>query len=129
MSCIGWRLDPRVRSKLLKRLVPAWPDVIANHMTLDMEAEPDAPLPEARQAKIVGAIDDGEGVQALVVSIAGATQRPDGGTYHITWSIDALNNRRSIQSNGVIARLGWRAFDKSVDIEIIPTRLDHIEVQ
>ena len=35
---------------------------------------------------MVGVDDDGAGVQALVVEIGGAARRPDGSTYHITWS-------------------------------------------
>jgi hypothetical protein len=32
--------------------------------------------------------DDKNGLQALLVSVDGETVRPDGGIYHITWSLD-----------------------------------------
>jgi hypothetical protein len=32
--------------------------------------------------------DDGEGIQALLVSVDGKKVKPDGFPYHITWSLD-----------------------------------------
>ena len=83
----GWKLHPEERQTLLARFAPLFPDVIADHVTLDGEAGPDAPLPIATNGEVVGEIDDGAGVQALVVAIHGTTARPDGSSYHLTWSI------------------------------------------
>jgi len=72
----GWRLDPAERESLLRRFPPEWPDVIADHITLD--AGPKAALPQETEAQIVGEINDGEGLQAMVVAIGSTTDRPDG---------------------------------------------------
>src|SRR3546814_8753780 len=85
MTVTGWKLDPEERGRLLERFPPAWPDVIADHITLKSGAAARERLPCETHAEIVGGIDDGEGLQAMVVSIAGTTDRPDGSTYHITW--------------------------------------------
>jgi hypothetical protein len=53
----------------------------------------------------VGVADDGAGVQALVVEIGGTARRPDGSTYHITWSLRP--GRRPVESNDVIREHGW----------------------
>ena len=36
---------------------------------------------------MIGRADDGESLECLVVEIDGTTDRPDGSTYHITWSL------------------------------------------
>jgi hypothetical protein len=82
----GWLVDPRAREGLLARFPPRYAIVVADHVTLkfgDAGARP----PGEVSAEIVGEADDGSGVQALVVAIEGATARPDGGTFHVTWSL------------------------------------------
>jgi len=76
----GWRLDPAERESLLRRFPPEWSDVIADHITLDTKAGPKAVLPQETEAQIVGEINDGEGLQAMVVAIGSTTDRPDGST-------------------------------------------------
>lgn len=120
MPTIGWVLDKTEREQLLTRFPPEWPDVIADHLTLDADAGPDAEPPQVTSAEIVGGINDGEGVQVMVVAIDGSTDRPDGGTYHITWSIDHGRGRTAAESNRVIDEHGWRPLDDPVPIRIIP---------
>lgn len=122
MAVTGWKLDPEEREALLARFPPEWPDVVADHITLETDAGKDDPLPEAWVAEIVGGVDDGEGLQAMVVAIDGSTGRPDGSTYHITWSLDRARGREPVQSNEVIAARGWRPLDERVPIRIIPAR-------
>lgn len=120
---LGWKLDAAQRIDLLERFPPAWPDVIAHHVTLQAGADPAAPLPPPVRAEIVGSIDDGAGLQALVVEIDGTTDRPDGSTYHITWSLDRARGREAVESNAVIAERGWRPVTPPVHIAIEPARL------
>lgn len=122
MAVTGWKLDGADRDRLLERFGAHWPDVIADHITLDVGASRNTPLPDAREAQIVGIADDGEGVEAMVVAIEGSTDRPDGSTFHITWSLDRKRGRKPVESNEVIAREGWRAFDEPVMIRVIPAR-------
>jgi hypothetical protein len=117
---IGWLLDETDRAALLARFPPLWPDVIAHHVTLQSATE--QPLPTPRSGEIVGEIDDGEGLQALVVAILGSTDRPDGSTYHITWSLDRAAGRCAVQSNDLLAERGWHPVDP-VPIRLIPAEL------
>lgn len=80
----GWLVDPGDREALLARFPPRYPVVVAHHVTLESGAAPGRALPTETSGEIVGEADDGAGVQALVVSIGGTTDRPDGSTYHIT---------------------------------------------
>jgi hypothetical protein len=41
-------------------------------------------------------------VEALVVELNGSTKRPDGNTYHITWSL--AEGRKPVESNIYVGR-------------------------
>jgi hypothetical protein len=118
----GWKLEPRDRDKLLVLFEPLFPDVIADHVTLRTGTNHTTPLPRETRGEIVGETDDSTGVQALIVRIDGSTDRCDGSTYHITWSIDRARGRRPVQSNDVIAQLGWRSLPEPVPIRLKPAR-------
>ena len=78
--------------------------------------------PAPVSCRIGGRADDGDGVEAMVVEIDGTTDRPDGSTYHITWSLDRAKGRRAGESNDVIRDLGWTSFADPVDVSVIPAR-------
>jgi hypothetical protein len=108
---IGWLLDERDRESLLERIPPAFSRTIAHHVTLKSGAAPEEDAPAAHQAAVVGVAGDGAGVQAVIVQLNGTTERPDGGTYHITWSL--APGRKAIESNDVLATHDWTPFGPS----------------
>jgi hypothetical protein len=113
----GWLLDAGDREALLRRFPPAYPEVVAHHVTLKFGDKTAAP-PTETAGEVIGLADDGHGVQALVVRIAGSTDRPDGGTYHITWSL--AEGRKAKESNAVIARRGWTWLPQPIPIRLEP---------
>ena len=102
---VGWALPEAERARLLALFPARYGRTVAHHVTLAHGIGARHPLPTEREGTVLGLADDGESVQALVVAIAGTTDRPGGGTYHVTWSLGP--DRRAVDSNGVIARLGW----------------------
>jgi hypothetical protein len=104
---VGWLLDPKDREALLVLFPPAYPNVVAHHVTLGLASEADLPLPSETEGVIVGSADDGAGVQALVVEVGGTSRRPDGSTYHTTWSL--ADGRSAVESNDVLRDRGWTA--------------------
>ena len=104
---VGWELPRGERARLLAAFPPAYPRAVAHHVTLAFGVGPNHPLPKEKAGEVVGIADDGEGVQALVISIGGTTDRPGGGTYHVTWSLRP--DRRPVESNDVIRDHGWTA--------------------
>ena len=122
MPVTGWKLDRDDRAKLFEQFAPEWPNVIADHVTLDAKARSDQALPPECRAEVVGSVSHGAGLQALVVAIDGSTDRPDGSTFHITWSLDRARGRKAVQSNDVIAERGWDRLDKPVPIRVTPAR-------
>ena len=118
-TVIGWTLDERERGELLKSYPPRYGKVVAHHVTLATDAQ-DRPLPPAVRAAIVGRTDDDAGVEAIVVTIDGETARPDGSTFHITWSLG--DGRRARESNDVLKARGWEEFDHPLPITLTPGR-------
>ena len=119
-SVIGWTLDGSERVDLLKRYPPRFEKTVAHHVTLATNAE-DRDLPPDVRAAIVGRTDDDQGVEAMVVAIDGDTARPDGSTFHITWSLG--QGRRARESNDVLKERGWTEFDHPVPVTLTPARV------
>ena len=118
-SVIGWLLAEDDREKLLQQFPPKFEKTLAHHVTLKSEAERD-PLPNDVKAEVVGRTDDESGVEAMVVAIDGTTGRPDGSTYHITWSLG--DGRRARESNDVIRERGWQKLDQPIPVKLQPGR-------
>ena len=118
---LGWKLDRDERARLLDRFPPVYGHVDADHVTLAARVGDGIALPRETEGRIVGRADDGDGVEAMVVEIAGTTDRPDGSTYHITWSLDRAKGRRPVESNDVIRACGWTPLEAAVPIRLIPT--------
>ena len=116
----GWKLPRELRDELLRRFPPKYDNVVADHVTLNVGASPETPLPREVGAEIVGRADDGTSLECLVVTIDGTTDRPDGSTNHITWSLGP--NRSAKESNDVLRDRGWEYLDKPVAIELEPAR-------
>jgi hypothetical protein len=116
---IGWKVDLDQRVELLQQFPPRYENVVADHVTLASLSTDDLPAPVI--GEIIGIADDGEGVEALVVSIDGGTDRPGGGTYHSTWSL--AEGRRARESNDVIASQGWAKLPMPEPVTLHPSEL------
>ena len=119
-STIGWKIDRAQRKELLQQFPPRYRNVDADHVTLRTRSAEDSALPEETLGEIVGRVDDGRGLEALVVAIAGTTDRPDGSTYHITWSLEP--GREAQESNDVLAKRDWTALDLPMPVRLRPSR-------
>jgi hypothetical protein len=119
-TVVGWKLDRAQRKELLQQFPPRYGNVVADHVTLRPKSSAHAPLPDETLGDIVGRGDDGQGVEALVVAIAGSTERPDGSTYHITWSLGA--DRKARESNEVLRGGNWTAIELPMPVKLFPAR-------
>lgn len=120
-TAIGWKLDRSERKELLRRFPPRYGDVIADHVTLQSSALGE-PLPEPVEARIVGRADDDDSLECLVVTVDGTTHRPDGSTFHITWSLDKSKGRKAKESNDVLKERGWSAIGEAIPVTVEPAR-------
>jgi hypothetical protein len=119
-TVIGWKLPRDQRARLLERFPPKYENVIADHVTLSSGATPETPLPPDVGASIAGRADDGSSLECLVVELDGTTDRPDGSTYHITWSLGP--GRRAVESNDVLRDQGWESISDAIPIDLEPAR-------
>jgi hypothetical protein len=115
---LGWLLPVAERDPLLALIPPRYPRVMAHHVTLKSGVQRDHALPRQTEGRVVGLADDEKGVQALVVEIGGTTDRPDGSTYHITWSLGP--GRDPVESNDVIRERGWSPLPEPQHIALRP---------
>lgn len=118
-TVIGWKLDRDQRAALLDLFPSRYAEPIADHVTLKSDAA-SGPLPGPVDAQIVGRTDDGESLEAMVVAINGSVDRPDGSTFHITWSLGP--GRRARESNDVLRDKGWDPLGEPVPISLSPAR-------
>ena len=116
----GWKLPETERQLLLRRFPPEYANVIADHVTLRTGATPETPLPRKPEARVVGRADDGQSLECLVVALDGTTDRPDGSTYHITWSLG--DGRKARESNDVLRDQGWEPIEAPIPVELEPAR-------
>lgn len=103
----GWEITGHSRSELMSAFPPMFSDVIGHHITHEFGVRSDGPIPsDDVDIQVVGYACDEDGLEALVVSIDGSTERPDGKTYHITWSLDRGAGFKPVHSNNLISE-GW----------------------
>lgn len=117
---VGWALDPDQRLELLAQFQPAYPRVVADHVTLRSRVDRQTPLPSPHRGEIIGRVDDDRGVEAMIVRIEGTTDRPGGGAYHITWFL--AEGRHGRESNDAIAELGWASLPEPIPVTLEPAR-------
>ena len=119
MAVLGytcWMIDSMERTSLLAAFPPEYVNVIAHHVTLDYAVPQTHTLPTQMFGRIVGDAFD-KGVQALVLEIDGTVYRPDGGIYHVTWSLD--EGRFPENSKTLLAK-GWFPLEQQIEIKLTP---------
>lgn len=124
MAYNGWRLSEQSKSVLMDCFPPRFADVIAHHVTLKRGNQF---CPVAVTARVVGYAVNEAGVEALVVEVNGSTERPDGKTYHITWSIDREAGFKPVSSNTLLEN-GFTAVEP-IEISVQPFYKDHDGVE
>ena len=130
-SC--YKLSDASRRSLLAHFPPRYPLVKADHVTVRFGVNRDYSLPPAADIEVIGYADDGRGIEALVVSVNGETQRPDGSVYHVTLSydpekkapasFDASRRERpyaAVHSNGLIREKSYRTLSEKFRLEALP---------
>ena len=112
---LGWSIDRADRQSLLQRIPPRYAETVADHVTHG-RADEAPPMPQVEHATVIGRADDGAGVEALVVELAGTSDRWDGSTYHVTWSLGP--GREAKESNAVIAAHGWEPVEGRPELRL-----------
>lgn len=116
-------LDDASKNILAERFPPKYPEFIGHHITVEFGVPADTDVPVPANIKVIGYKDSGDGLEALVVSVNGSTRRPDGQTYHITWSLDR-SKYSPVDSNGLLRADGGRfTLVRTIPISTAPQTL------
>ena len=85
----GYLLSNKSKQYLFDLFPPMYPNIYAHHITEEfgIKGNASAPTPP-NDIKVVGYMNNGYSIEGLLVEIDGKVSRPNGGDYHITWSID-----------------------------------------
>ena len=96
----GYELTNESRNKLRQMFPPKYPEFLGHHITEKFGVKNPNDTPDMPgEVKVVGYLDEGNGLEGLLVSIDGNTRRPDGSAYHITWSLDRSKGYKPVDTN------------------------------
>ncbi len=95
-------LDDASRARLAEKFPPRYSKWIGHHVTVQFGVPADTEAPEQADIRVVGHVDSGDGLEALVVMVNGEKRREDGSVYHITWSLDPESGYKPKDSNDLI---------------------------
>lgn len=105
MGYIALNLTHGSRELLIKKWKPLNDLVIAHHVTYQFPAKKTDKLPKVKDVKVVGYAST-DGLECMIVSVDGTTKRNDGGTYHVTLSLES-GKYKPFDSNELIRKKGW----------------------
>lgn len=111
-------LTDECRNKMLSVFRSKYERTIAHHVTVQFGNITAEDVPTGTDIKVVGYLDTTDGLEALVVSVDGEVDRPDGSVYHITWSLE--NGYKPVDSNKMIKKLGYKKLDRSITLDFTP---------
>ena len=119
-----YMLSEESRATLAEAYPPQFEKFVGHHVTYNFGASDTDDLPPAGEYYVVGYAYEkerrinGSGIEALVVSIDGTVNRPDGKVYHITWS---HGSSYAAKDSNRIVQAGWKRIDEPVQIYMEPT--------
>ena len=119
MPYSAYVIDEVSRKRILDVFSPKFPETIAHHVTYRFPDQEPPPVVELYE--VVGYASNHR-LECLIVSLDGLLERPEGGIYHITLSIDREQGAKPVQSNQVI-QSGWTLLDESITITAQPQLL------
>ena len=123
MPYSAYVIDEVSRKLILDVFLPQFPEVVAHHVT---HRFPDQePPPIVHNFEVVGYASNHR-LECLIVRLDGLLDRPGGGVYHITLSIDREQGAKPVQSNQVI-QVGWTPLDEPITITAQPKLLGHFK--
>lgn len=116
MGYSAYLIETNSRLELLERFPPQFPESIADHVTYRFPDDDFPPL--VTMVRVVGYAKNHR-LECVVIEIDGHIDRPSGGTFHVTLSIDREAGAKPVQSNHVLKQ-GWDRVEPFV-ITVQPT--------
>lgn len=90
------------QDELVRRFPPKYSKFVGHHVTVQFGVPKDTPPPEPADVVVHAYADTEDGLEALIVTVNGTWDRPDGSKYHITWSLDPTRYK-PVDSNKLVS--------------------------
>lgn len=98
----GYELTEESRNKLAQLYPPKNPTWLGHHITEVFGVKGDYPKPDSPDTVSVIGYLESNGIEGFLVSVDGNVDRPSGGKYHITWSIDKSKGVKPLHTNKLV---------------------------
>ena len=118
---IAYVLSEKSRKSVLQEFPPLFDKFFAHHVTYQFGVSHTTPLPDQpTSVKLVQEVIDEElNVQCFVVEVNGSTRRPDGGTFHLTFSLDPAVSKPKDSNQAIENAVRNGTLDNITPVEII----------
>lgn len=103
----GYEISKRSRELLHKKYPPQYETFLGHHITEKFGVPDDHPPPDNPGKVFVIAKLEGEGIEGFLVSLGGQIDRPGGGRYHLTWSLDKTKGVKPVDTNKLVYDPKW----------------------
>ena len=116
MGYSTYELTEESRERLLRERTLSFPKVITHHITYRFPDE--EPPPPITDFSVIG-FSQGDAIECWVVSLDGEVNRPSGGFFHITASLDPEQGAKPVDSNGLLESCGWETLTEPIPIHAV----------
>ena len=103
MGYSAYVIEDQSRLQLLEYFPPKFSDIIAHHVTFCFPDQ--EPPPKCNEVTVVGYALS-QKLECVVVEVNGSVERPSGGFFHVTLSLDRSAGAKPVHSNRLLKR-GW----------------------
>lgn len=108
MGYQAYLVPRRVIDTLAVGFPPRFSKFNPHHVTITYGVTQQEPLPQGMaQIEVVGYASDRKGLETFICKVNGTETRPDGLTYHITWSYDPKQGYEPKHATDIITQYGW----------------------
>jgi len=102
----GYAISQINFDEIAKEFPPMFPDVIGHHVTIRLGADVNMIPPTSAFIYLLDHYTDNKSIECFTVQVFDKVKRSDGGTYHLTWSIDRSMGVKPQDSNSLINKSG-----------------------
>lgn len=101
MNYTGYLISEESRKKLAELYPPTFNTYLGHHITLEFNPKEPIEPEQPSTVQVIGYAKDDKN-EGFLVEVDGTINRPAGGKFHITWSINKENGGRPAMTNGLM---------------------------
>lgn len=114
----GYLLSENDRNKLASLFPPKNPTWLGHHITETFGVDANHPPPKKPSSVMLIEYLEEDGIEGFLASVDGTVNRPSGGKYHLTWSIDKGKGRKPVDTNNIVDQ--GKKLSKPIPLNVEP---------